>query len=116
MRAIESNKQSSMTSGYEERVFWAKTFHAETLDFRGRVNFCRFDECTFIRCTLLIDPETEQVSFTGCTFKDCNIDQIGSDEERGILSKDNIFDRPLAEQRKEFDERLAAALRSRHKT
>jgi len=94
----------------EERVFWAKTFHAETLDFRGRIAFCRFDECTFIRCTLLIDQETEQLSFTGCTFKDCNISRIDHNERSSIVSKDNTFDRPLAEQRKDFDERLKSAL------
>jgi len=96
---------------FEEQVFWARTFHAETFDFRGRMNFRRFDECTFIRCTLLIDTNTEQLSFTGCTFKDCNINRINPSEERGIVAKGNTFDRPLVEQRKDFDRRLESALK-----
>lgn len=50
----------------EERVVWNKVFTAETFDFRGRLNFCRFDECTFVECTLLMDTDTEQLAFTGC--------------------------------------------------
>jgi hypothetical protein len=88
-------------------------FYSESFDFRSRLNFCRYDECTFVRCTLLIDHATEQLAFTGCTFKDCNIDHIDADEARGIVSRDNTFDRPLEERRKEFDDRLAAVLRKR---
>jgi hypothetical protein len=58
-----------MTTINEERVVWSEVFYAETFDFRSRLNFCRYDECTFVRCTLLIDHATEQLAFTGCTFK-----------------------------------------------
>jgi hypothetical protein len=102
-----------MTTINEERVVWSEVFYAETLDFRSRLNFCRYDECTFVRCTLLIDHATEQLAFTGCTFKDCNIDHIDADEARDIVSRDNTFHRPLEERRKEFDDRLAAVLRKR---
>ncbi len=102
-----------MTSAIDERVVWNETFYAETFDFRGRMQFCRFDECTFIRCTLLLDDGTEQIAFTGCTFKDCNIDHLDGDETRGITSVGNNFDKPLAEKRKEFDDHLAAVLRQR---
>jgi hypothetical protein len=61
----------------------------------------------------LTDHGTEQLAFTGCTFKDCNIDHIDADEARGIVSRDNTFDRPLEERRKEFDDHLAAVLRKR---
>ena len=101
-----------MTTINEERVVWSEVY-AETLDFRSRLNFCRYDECTFVRCTLLIDHATEQLAFTGCTFKDCNIDHIDADEARGIVSRDNTFHRPLEERRKEFDDHLAAVLRKR---
>jgi len=102
-----------MTTINEERVVWSEVFYAETFDFRTRLNFCRYNECTFVRCTLLIDHGTEQLAFTGCTFKDCNIDHIDADEARGIVSRDNTFDRPLEGRRKEFDDHLAAVLRKR---
>lgn len=102
-----------MFAPYDERVFWKEKFHAETFDLRDRMNFCRFDCCTFVNCTLLMDQGTEQVAFTGCTFQDCNIDRLDSDDPRGIVSRDNFFDRPLNEKKKEFDERLAAILRTR---
>ena len=60
-----------------------------------------------------MDADTEQVAFTGCTFKDCNIDGIEADQTRGIVAKDNTFERPLTEQRKDFEERLAAVLSQR---
>jgi hypothetical protein len=97
----------------EERVVWKETFYSETFDFRGRIIFCRYDECVFVTCTLLMDAETEQIAFTGCTFKDCNIDSIDADETRGVISNDNTFERPLDEQRKDFEERLAAVLSQR---
>lgn len=104
-----------MTTINEEMVVWADMFYAETFDFRARLNFRRYDECTFIKCTLLLDQSAEQIAFTGCSFKDCNIDHIDEDEVRGIISKRNTFDRPLDEKRKDFDERLAAVLRKRAK-
>lgn len=60
-----------------------------------------------------MDAGTEQVAFTRCTFKDCNIDNIIADDLRGIVSNDNTFDRPLDEQRKDFEEKLAAVLSKR---
>jgi hypothetical protein len=97
----------------EERVFWNEVFYAETFDFRDRLNFSRYDECIFVRCTLLLNDAVEQIAFTRCTFKDCNVDKIESDESRGIVSRDNTFDRPLEDQRKDFDERLEALLSKR---
>jgi hypothetical protein len=102
-----------MTSLSEERVVWNDTFYVETFDFRSRINFCRFDECTFARCTILVDDGTEQLAFTKCTFKNRNIDHVDSDDERGIVSSGNTFDRPLEEKRREFDERLATLLKAR---
>lgn len=102
-----------MTSATDERVVWSETFYAETFDFCGHMQFCRFDECTFIRCTLLLDEATKQIAFTHCTFKDCNIDHLDTVESRGIESIGNTFDKPLAEKRKEFDDHLATILRKR---
>jgi hypothetical protein len=79
---------------YEERVVWNEVFCAETFDFCGRLNFCRYDECIFVKCTLLLDAATEQIAFTGCTFKDCNIDRIDAEETRGVISKEDARDRP----------------------
>lgn len=97
----------------EERVFWREVFHARTFDFSSRINYCRFDCCTFVKCTLLINGETEQLAFTDCTFKDCNITGIDADEARGILVQNNFFDRPIEERRLDFEKRLAATLNSR---
>ncbi len=94
----------------EERVFWREQFFGQTFDFRSRIMFSRFDGCVFVDCTLLVDSGTEQLAFTECTFKDCSIDQLLVDEARGLIARDNIFDRPLNERKADFDQRLAAAL------
>jgi len=97
----------------EERVIWRERFQAQYFDFRGKSIFTRFDECEFVKCTLLIDRETEQLAFTECVFKDCNINQLEPDEERGLYVRNNFFDRPLSERRAEFENKLAQALAAR---
>ena len=56
----------------------------------------------FVKCTLLIDHATEQLAFTACVFKDCNIDRLQPEEARGLYVMDNFFDRPLDERRGRF--------------
>src|SRR5215216_3294275 len=97
----------------EERVIWRERFQAEYFDFRGKSLFTRFDGCEFVKCTLLIDHQTEQLAFTTCVFKDCNIDKLEPDEQRGLYARDNFFDRPLEERRAEFESRLSQALAAR---
>ena len=97
----------------EERVVYRKRFQAVTFDFRGKSIFTRFDECEFVKCTLHIDHATEQLAFTACVFKDCNIYKLQPDEARGLYVMDNFFDRPLNERRAEFEIRLAQALAAR---
>jgi diadenosine tetraphosphatase ApaH/serine/threonine PP2A family protein phosphatase len=97
----------------EERVIWNERFQGEQFDFRGKIIFTRFDSCEFVKCTLLIDHETGQLAFTSCAFKDCDIDKLEPDEERGLYVKDNFFDRPLEERRAEFERRLAQVLAAR---
>lgn len=99
----------------EERVIWRKRFHAENFDFRGKILFTRFDDCEFVKCELLFDQDTEQLAFTGCVFKDCNIDQLEQDEKRGLHGKDNFFDRPLEERRADFEKKLAQTRADRAK-
>jgi hypothetical protein len=94
----------------EERVIWRERFQARHFDFRGKSIFTRFDVCTFVKCTLLIDQDTEQLAFTECVFEDCNIDRLEQNNERGLYVRDNFFDRPLEERRVEFESRLAHAL------
>jgi hypothetical protein len=94
----------------EERVVWSERFQSRDFDFRGKIIFARFDNCEFVKCTLLIDDETEQLAFTDCVFKDCNIDKVEPDEARGLYVKDNFFDRPLEERRAEFETKLAQKL------
>jgi hypothetical protein len=97
----------------EERVIWRERFQAQHFDFRGRIVFTRFDGCEFVKCTLSIDQDTEQLTFTECVFKDCNIDRLEQDENRGLYVRDNFFDRPLDERRSEFENKLAQTLAAR---
>jgi hypothetical protein len=97
----------------EERVIYRERFQAQYFDFRGKCIFTRYDGCEFVKCTLLIDQDTEQLAFTECVFKDCNIDKLEQDEERGLYVRDNFFDRPLEERRADFEKRLAQALAAR---
>jgi len=76
-------KKLSSDGPPEERVIWRERFQAEYFDFQGKSIFTRFDGCEFVKCTLLIDHGTEQLAFTACVFKDCNIDKLEQDEERG---------------------------------
>jgi hypothetical protein len=85
----------------DERVIYSERFQGEQFDFRGK------------SITLLIDHATEQLAFTGCVFKDCNIDKLEPDEARGLYVMDNFFDRPLDERWADFEIRLAQALAAR---
>ena len=109
----DENDEVSSVGPPEERVIWNKRFQSETFDFRGKVTFARFDRCEFVKCSLLIDEETGQLAFTQCVFKDCNIDELHSDEARGIYVKGNFFERPLEERRAEFEIKLDQALANR---
>lgn len=99
----------------EERVFWREKFFGEKFDFQSRIVFCRFDACLFVDCIFLFDGQTEQLAFTNCTFKDCNVESIEPDDVRALVLKDNFFDRPLKDRKADFDLRLAEALRGRAK-
>ena len=59
------------------------------------------------------DGPTEQLAFTECIFKDCNVDGLEQDKTRGLYARDNFFDRPLEERRAELEHRLAQALAAR---
>jgi hypothetical protein len=97
----------------DERIIYLERFQGVYFDFRGKSIFARYDRCEFVKCTLLIDYATEQLAFTACVFKDCNIDELQPDEARGLYVIDNVFDRPLDERRAEFEVRLAQALAAR---
>ena len=94
----------------DERVIYRGRFQGAYFDFRGKSIFARYDRCEFVKCTLQIDHTTEQLAFTACVFKDCNIDEFQPDEARGLYGKDNFFELPLDERRAEFEVRLAQAL------
>jgi len=91
----------------DERVMYRERFQSMNFDFRGKSVFTRYDDCEFVKCTLLIDAATEQLAFTACIFKDCNIDELQPDLQRGLYVKDDFFDRPLDERRAEFENKLA---------
>jgi len=97
----------------EERFIYRERCQAVYFDFRGKSVFARYDCSEFIKCTLLIDHATEQLAFTACVFKDCNIDQLRPDEKRGFYVMDKFFDRPLEGRRVEFEKRLAQTLAAR---
>jgi hypothetical protein len=110
LRSLGAEGQMNLA---EERVIYRERFQAQHFDFRGKSIFTRFDGCEFVECTLLIDHSTEQLAFTGCVFKDCNIDNLEQDEDRGLYVRDNFFDRPLDERRAEFEKMLTEALAAR---
>jgi hypothetical protein len=112
-RTAPSGYKLSADGPPEERVLWRERYQAQQFDFRGKIVFVRFDCCEFVKCTLLIDRGTGQLAFTECVFKDCNIDNLEADEERGLYTRDNFIDRPLAERCAEFENRLAQALAGR---
>jgi hypothetical protein len=113
--AFGSAVGEKMSSGgpMEERIIWSRRFQAHTFDLRGQVVLTRFDCCEFVKCTVLIDQGTEQLAFTACAFKDCNIDHLEPDERRGLYGRDNVFHRPLEERRADFEHRLAKTLARR---
>lgn len=99
--------------GVEERVFYKERFQGSRLDFRGRTWFQRYDCCEFVKAIILIDDATQSLAFTSCSFEDCNIDELTSDESRSLLARDNLFKLPIEHRRSEFEKRLAEALAAR---
>src|ERR1019366_8814037 len=97
----------------DERVIYRERLQGVYFDFRGKSIFTRYYRCEFVKCTLLIDHATEQLAFTACVFKECNIDKLQSDEERGLYVTDNFLDRPLDARRADFEIRQAQALAAR---
>jgi len=110
---VEGEGEVSPDEPHEERVIYRERFQGQLFDFRGKSIFVRYDCCEFVKCTLLIDYGTEQLAFTDCVFKDCNIDKLEQDEQRGLYARNNFFDRPLAERRADLEKRLAQALATR---
>jgi hypothetical protein len=96
----------------EERVIYRQRFQGETLDFR-QLAFLRYDECEFVKCTLLMDGETGNLAFTRCSFEDCNLTELTSDETRAILAEDNVFNLPIDDRMADLSKRLAEAVAKR---
>ena len=97
----------------EERVIYRDRFQSVEFDFRGKFVFARYDCCEFVKCMLLIDAATQQLAFTSCVFRDCNIDELRSDGKRALYALNNVFERPIDERRADFERRLAQALTAR---
>jgi hypothetical protein len=100
----------------EERVIYQQRYQGAHLDFRSRPIFARYDACQFVNCTILIDEATADLAFTDCEFQDCNIAALEPDASRNIAVDNNVFRRPIAERRADFNSRLAAALAARAAT
>jgi hypothetical protein len=99
------------TSQQKSESFGASAFKPSILIFEAKV----FSPASMVArsWTLLVDQDTEQLTFTECVFKDCNIDKLEQNEERGLYVRDNFFDRPLDERRVDFENKLAQALAAR---
>src|SRR4051794_18246963 len=106
---MDQSETSKMTGLHEERVFYNRHFMSETFDLRSKNLFWRFDACQFVNCEILVDNFTQQLAFTRCTFEDCKINQLLSDQKRALIAYDNIFERPIAERKADFERRLAEA-------
>lgn len=102
-----------MAQYIEETIIYMARFQGSTLDFRGQLLFRRYDECAFVKCTILIDDETENLAFTGCSFEDCNIDELISRHAQGIVAEGNVFKLPIEQRKAELHLRLIAALASK---
>lgn len=98
---------------FEERVIYKQRFQETVLDYRARTCFQRYDCCEFVNATILIDEMTRALAFTNCTFEDCNIDRLTSDEARTLIFRDNTFKAPIEQRRSEFEKRLEHALAKR---
>lgn len=98
---------------FEERVIYKQRFQGTLLDFRARTCFQRYDCCEFVKATILIDQTTRALAFTNCSFEDCNIDQLTSNEERSLIARANTFKAPIEQRKAEFEKRLADALAKR---
>jgi hypothetical protein len=110
---IADGRKMSSGQPTEERIIWRTRFQAQIFDFRGKAVLTRFDCCEFVKCTLLVDHGTEQLAFTECAFKDCNVKRLPSDEERGLYVRNNVLHRPLEERQAEFENKLAQVLARR---
>jgi hypothetical protein len=112
---IDAPRPPEMTSidPREERVIYRERFQSVEFDFRGKIVIARYDCCEFVKCTLMINAATQQLAFTACVFKDCNVDQLRADEDRGLYAVNNIFDRPIDERRADFEKRLAQVIAAR---
>lgn len=99
-----------MTAYLEERIVYSERFQARTLDFRGQLAFTRYDECEFVKCTILIDDQTENLAFTHCSFEDCNISELSPAPDRALLAEGNVFKLPIDVRKADLDERLSKAL------
>ena len=100
-----------MTADPFERIFFEQRYQSVAFDFTSRTVFARYDCCKFVKCEIFIDELTENLAFTGCEFQDCNINDLQSDEQRNLISRENIFLLPIKELQEAFDKRLAGALK-----
>lgn len=114
IREVKVGRMSRASEFLEERIVFRERFQARSLDFRSRFVFVRYDECEFVKCTILIDDETQSLAFTGCTFEDCNISELKSDEDRALFTKDNVFKLPIEIRAADLDKRLTEALAAKN--
>jgi hypothetical protein len=79
----------------EEHVIYEERLQGVSLDFRGRPVFLRYDCCKFVKCTILIDDTTTNLSFTACEFEDCNVNAILPNGRRSLMFGTTFLNLPL---------------------
>lgn len=94
----------------EERIVYLERFQGRTFDFRDQLLFVRYDECEFIKCTILMDHATESLAFTNCSFEECNLTELDSIADQGLVASGNNFKLPIEVRKADLHKRLVEAI------
>ncbi|RYF38530.1 MAG: hypothetical protein EOO38_24625 [Cytophagaceae bacterium] len=101
---------------YEERVIYLKRFQGRTFDFRDQLLFARYDECEFVRCTILMDHTTGSLAFTNCSFEECNLTELKSIADQSLFASGNNFKLPIEVRKANLHNRLIEAITANSKS
>ena len=99
-----------MAQYLEERIVYLERFQGRTFDFRDQVVFVRYDDCEFVKCTILMDDTTESLAFTNCSFEECNLTELNFIVDQGLFARDNNFKLPIEVRKAELHKRLIEAI------
>lgn len=100
----------------EERIVYLERFQGRTFDFRDQLLFVRYDECEFVKCTILMDRTTESLAFTNCSFEECNLTELESIADQGVMASGNNFKLPIEVRKADLHKRLVDAIAAHSKS